>query len=99
MMAMLAKPALAGLLLIATGPALPQIDVRRTCEATAGGDGVQRCVAEELYAKQKLRKYWNRTPLAFKQQCLLDPLPPSPSYMVLRDCINNNAMVQKSKGQ
>ena len=99
MIAMFAKPAVAALLLVATGPTPPHLDIRRTCEATAGGDGVRRCAADERDAERKLRKHWTRIPLAFKQECLLDPLPPSPSYMVLRDCINNNEMTRKSKPQ
>ena len=59
--------------------------------------GVQKCVSDELYAKKKLLKYWSKTPLSFKQQCVLDPLPPDPSYLVLRDCIDNNVILQKEK--
>lgn len=99
MLALCAKPVMAGLILVAAGPPLPHIDVRRICNDFAGIDGMQKCMDNELYAEKKLMKYWNKIPLAYKQQCLLDPPPPDPSYSVLRDCINNNEILKKSNHQ
>ena len=98
MFLMLARPMMAGFMLVAAGPRLPEIDMRRACMAASGGDGMQKCMIDELYAKKKLLKYWSKTPLAFKEQCALDPPPPDPSYLVLRDCINNNTMLHGKNG-
>lgn len=67
MFSMLAKPMMAGFMLVAAGPQLPQIDMHRACMAVAGGDGLQKCMTDELYANKKLLKSLNRT-LAFKEQ-------------------------------
>lgn len=99
MMALLANPALAGMILVASGPSLPHVDVRRTCAQTAAGDNPASCISEENYARKKLVKYWGRTPAALKRQCVSAAQPPAPSYIVLRDCINNGLMVKQIRKQ
>ena len=37
-------------IVMASGPSLPRVDIRRTCIAVAGGDGIEKCVADETYA-------------------------------------------------
>ncbi len=94
-----AKPVIASLMLVVAGPPFPHIDIRRICTDFNGADGIQKCMNNEVYAETKLKKHWNKIPLAYKTQCLLDPPPPDPSYTVLRDCINNNEILRKSQGQ
>ena len=91
----LLKPAMMSIIVLASGPSLPRVDIHRTCVSAAGGDGVEKCVADETYARDKLRKHWKQIPSSFKTQCLFDPPPPDPSYIVLRDCINNNEILRQ----
>ena len=99
MLGAFAKPIVGSLVLVASHASVPTLDIRQTCLNVSGSDGVQTCMKEELYARQKLMKYWSRTPVSDKEQCLLDPLPPYPSYIILRDCINNNALLRRYRHQ
>ncbi len=91
---MVVKPVMIGLILAASHPSLPTIDFKRTCMDLSAADGARRCIDEELYARRKLLKYWSRMPDSYKRQCISDPMPPYPSYTILRNCINNNVILR-----
>lgn len=95
MMTMSVSASMMGILMVASGPHIPDLDMKHTCHDIAGSAGLQNCLSEERYAFHKLKKYWHKIPNDFKMQCIADPTAPDRNYVFLRDCINNNFMVRK----
>lgn len=91
------KISVTALLLASTQP-VPHIDIQKTCLNTAGGDGLRRCLDSELEAKRHLVEIWSKIPQSYRDQCILDPLPPNPSYLLLSDCIDNNVILSHRPG-
>ena len=84
--------------LLAFASYVPTIDVHHSCR---GAESValpadragahQRCVRDELTAREELSTIWRRTPIGSRQMCTDVATGTSPSYVELLTCLEMQA--------
>lgn len=94
MLAAAGKSMVVGVLLLVSGPPMPDRSVDKMCEASSTNTGDRNatasCKRDERAARESLIKEWDSIPAHSRSVCLGSISDVAPSFVTLQSCITND---------